>query len=342
MIRFSRFVLAGVAAMLIVAPGFARADLKEVEAAAKREAQLTWYVASIDAKNAEKAGRVFTQKYGIKVDIVRAPSQIMYQRLEQDLSQSTGNADVFSSVDVGNFVTLKKNGSLLAYKPEAVAQIEPAFRDLDPDNFFHATLASIIIIAYNNQKVKPEDAPKSWSDLLDAKWKGKIALGHPAYSGFAGNWAAQMSKLYGKTYFEKLEVLQPQVGRSLFDAINLVSSGERLVTASPIAPILESADKGNPLTVQYPTEGAILVLTPSGIVKNAPHPNAARLFMEFMLGAEFNKILAEAHYETMRSDVKPLPGAKPISEIKVIRPTIDDTTVGIPAVAELWRDLFGQ
>lgn len=342
MIKLIRWILAGAVAMLVVAPNSAHADLKAVEAAAKKEGLLTWYVASIDAKNAEKAGRAFTAKYGIKVDIVRAASQIMYQRLQQDLSQNSGNADIFSSVDLGNFIELKKNGSLLAYKPEAAAQIEPAFRDLDPDNFFQATIASVIIIAYNHQKVKAEDAPKSWSDLTDIKWQDKIAFGHPAYSGFAGNWAVQMINLYGKSYFEKLEALHPLVGRSLFDAINLVSSGERLVTASPIAPILESADKGNPLTVVYPTEGAILVLTPSGIVKNAPHPNAARLFMEFMLGTEFSKILAEAHYETMRGDVKPLPGAKSTSEIKIIRPTIKDTVVGIPAVAELWRNVFGQ
>jgi iron(III) transport system substrate-binding protein len=342
MIQLIRRVLIGAAALLIVAPNFALADLRDIEAAAKKEGNFTWYVASIDSKNAEKAGRAFTAKYGIKVDVVRAASQIMYQRLQQDLSQNTGNADVFSSVDLGNFVELKKTGSLLAYRPEAAAQIDPAFRDLDPENFFQATIASVIIIAYNHEKVKPEDAPKSWSDLLDTKWKGKIAFGHPAYSGFAGNWAAQMMKLYGKAYFEKLEMQHPLVGRSLFDAINLVSSGERLVTASPIAPVLESTDKGNPLTVVYPTEGAILVLTPSGIVKNSPHPNAARLFMEFMLGPEFSKILAEAHYETMRSDVKPLPGAKPVSEVKIIRPTIDDTTVGIPAVSELWRNVFGQ
>ena len=177
-----------------------------------------------------------------------------------------------------------------------------------------------MIIAYNSEKVRAEDAPKSWSDLLDPKWAGKIALGHPAYSGFAGNWAAQMHKLYGKSYFERMEKLKPQVGRSLFDAVNLVASGERLVTASPIAPILETADKGKPLAVAYPTEGSILVATPSAVLKNAPHPNAARLFMEFLLGPEFNEILVKARYESMRADVKPLPGAKSVSRAQAHPP----------------------
>jgi iron(III) transport system substrate-binding protein len=338
-----RAFLALLGLLALAAPATSRtalADVKAIETAASKEGELTWYVASIDARNAEKAAKQFTDKYGIKVNVVRAASQIMFQRLEQDLSQSVANADVFSSVDIGNFITLKANGALAAYAPENAKDLLPIFQNLDPDGLFHATVASVIAIDYNSDKVK--DPPKSWTDLTDPKWAGKLALGHPAYSGFAGNWAAQMQKLYGKSYFERLEKLQPLVSRSLLDATNLLSSGERLVTASPISPILEFKDKGNPLAIQYPDDGAILVSTPSGILKNAPHPNAAKLFMEFLLGPEFNVILAEAHYETMRADVKPLPGAKSVAEIKVIRPTIEDSTKGIPAAAEVWRDVFGQ
>src|SRR6266567_1131387 len=77
----------------------ALADVKTIEAAAGKEGELNWYVASIDARNAEKAAKQFTDKYGVKVNVVRAASQIMFQRLEQDLSQGVANADVFSSVD---------------------------------------------------------------------------------------------------------------------------------------------------------------------------------------------------------------------------------------------------
>jgi len=329
-------------ALCLAGGGAALADTKALEEAARKEGEVTWYVASLDARNAELAGRTFAAKYGPKVNVVRAPSQVMFQRLTQDLSQNARNADVFSSVDVGNFVTLKGQGALLAYRPENAAKLLPAFQDLDKDGMFHANLASVMIIAYNKEKVKAEDVPKNWPDLLDPKWSGKIALGHPAFSGFAGNWAAQMHKLYGRSFLERLEKQKPQVGRSLFDAVNLVSSGERLLTASPIAPILENADKGRPLGVVYPADGAILVATPSAVVKTAPHPNAAKLFMEFLLGPEFGEILVKARYEAMRADVKPLPGARAVSEIKTIRPTIEETTKGIPQVAEIWRDVFGQ
>jgi iron(III) transport system substrate-binding protein len=329
-------------AAIVITSGPAHADLKAIEAAAKNEKELTWYVANLDARNAELAGRVFTAKYGIKVNIVRAPSQTIYQRLAQDLAQGVANADVVSTADVGNHVELKKKKALALYKPENAAKLLPAFRDLDPEGYFYATVASPLIIAYNKDKVKPEEVPQSWADLTNPKWANKLAFGHPAHSGFAGNWAVQVTKLYGKGYLEKLEKLKPQVGRSLFDAVNLVTSGERLVAPVPVGPIMERADKGNPVAIQYPSDGAILVSTPGGVLANAPHPNAARLFMEFLLGPEFGEILAKARYESMRADVKPLPGMKSMSEVKVIRPSLEDATDGIPKVTELWRNVFGQ
>jgi iron(III) transport system substrate-binding protein len=340
--RWFGILLGGLVIASAAGIGSAHADLKALEAAARKEGEITWYVASIDARNAEEAGRQFTAKYGIKVNVLRAASQIMYQRLAQDLSQSVAIADVFSSVDVGNFVTLKTNGQLAAYVPENAAHLLPPFQGFDPDGFFHTTVAAVIAIAYNSQKVRVEEAPKTWTDLLDPKWTDKLALGHPAFSGFAGSWAAAVYKLYGKSYIERLEPLRPLVSRSLLDATTLLNSGERLVSATPIAPVMERADKGAPLAILYPSDGAILVATPSAVLKNAPHPNAARLFMEFLLGVEFNRILVKARYESMRADVPPLPGVKSVSEIKVIRPTADDIVSGIPEVSELWRNIFGQ
>ena len=173
-----RLVLVAILAISCLAGNAsAFADIAAIEAAARKEGALTWYVASIDAANAEKAGRAFLDKYGVKVSVVRAASETMFQRLDQDLSQGAANADVFSSVDIGNFVTLKANGALVAYTPENAIKLLPQFRNLDPEGFFHATVASVIAISYNTQKLKPEEAPQKWPDLLDPKWKDKIAVG---------------------------------------------------------------------------------------------------------------------------------------------------------------------
>ncbi len=137
----------------------ASADLSKLIEDAKKEGELTWYVASIDGRNAETTGKAFTEKYGIKVNVVRAASQIMFQRLAQDLKQKVANADVFSSVDLGNFVTLKKQGALAKYQTVTEKELLEPFRNLDPDDFYHATVASVIVIAYNTDKVKGDDIP---------------------------------------------------------------------------------------------------------------------------------------------------------------------------------------
>jgi iron(III) transport system substrate-binding protein len=338
-----RLILPAVLVSLCLGGGSAMsADMKALQAAARKEGEVTWYVASIDARDAAAAGRAFTAKYGPKVNVVQAPPQVTFQRLTQDLSQNAHNADVFSSVDVANFVTLKGQGLLMTYRPENAVGLLPAFQGLDKDATFHATIASVIVIAFNSDKVKANEAPQRWTDLTDAKWTNKIALGDPAFSGFGGTWATEMNKLYGASYFLRLKETKPQISRSVLDAVNLVALGERAVTVAPIAPILTSADQGKPIAIRYPIDGSILVATPSAVLKSAPHPNAAKLFMEFLLGPEFGTILVHARYESMRPDVKPLPGAKSVTDIKVIRPTVAETTKGAPQVTKVWHQVFGH
>jgi iron(III) transport system substrate-binding protein len=104
---------------------------------------------------------------------------------------------------------------------------------------------------------------------------------------------------------------------------------------------MESAGKGNPLAMTYPTDGSVLIIAPSGIPKGVKHPNAARLFMEYLLGVEASKIWVEHFNESMRPEVKSLNGAKSAADVKTIRPTVDEIVNGIPEVIKQWRDTFG-
>jgi iron(III) transport system substrate-binding protein len=190
--------------------------------------------------------------------------------------------------------------------------------------------------------VKPEDVPKNWPDLLDPKWRNQVSVGHPGFSGYVGTWVLVMRKLYGWEYFEKLEKNQPLLGRSVNDTITMLNSGERSVAAGPSGTTLVSADKGNPLALVYPTDGAVLMVSPSAVMANAPHPNAARLFMEFLLGEEHARISVKMRNESLRPEVKPLAGARPFTEVKVIRLSTAEIDKGIPEVIEQWRDTFGN
>ena len=335
--------LAGLAivAVLAFAP-VAHADIKALEEGAKKEGELTWYVAHYTSEGAEDLGRGFTEMYGVKVNVVRTTAQVAYQRLLQDLKNNQTICDVFSSTDVGHYVRLAAEGRFEKYAPENASKILPTFRNFDPAGFYHTTSAGLVVLTYNSTKVKAEEAPKKWQDLLDIKWKGKVSIGHPGFSGYVGTWVLTMKNLYSWSYFDKLEKNKPQIGRSINDTVTALNAGERQVAAGADGSTLFSASRGNPLAVSYPTDGSVLIIAPSAIMKGTKHPNAAKLFMEYLYSVEAAKINAKHFAIPLRPEVPSPPGAKPISELKTIRPTVAEIDNGIPEVIEQWRDTFGN
>lgn len=344
--RMGRRAFAAVAGGLLAVPvvaGRGMAQPAELVEAARREGTLTWYTAHTDGETAEITGRAFTKLYpGVNVQVIRTTAQVAYERLLQDIKNNVAQCDVFSSTDPGHDEALKARKLLLAYRPANAAAVLPAFKDVDPDGFYYATSAGLVLITYNTRKVKPEEVPKNWPDLLLPRWKRQVSVGHPAFSGYVGTWVLAMRKLYGWDYFEKLAAGQPQIGRSVNDTVTMLNAGERSVAAGPSGTTLNAADKGNPVALSYPTDGAVLLVSPSAIMANAPHPNAAKLFMEFMLSEEHAKISVQARNESLRPEVSPLTGAKPFTEAKIIRLSVAEIQKGIPEVIEQWRDTFGS
>ncbi|MGQ0584195.1 MAG: ABC transporter substrate-binding protein [Reyranella sp.] len=327
---------------LALVPVGAKADLKAITEAARKEGEITWYVAHYASEAAEDLGRGFTEMHGIKVKVVRTMAQVAYQRLLQDIKNNQTICDVFSSTDVSHFVHLKAKDQFQKYVPEAESKIDETFRKIDAEGFYHTTSAGLVLLTYNSSKVKAEDAPKKWPDLLDLKWKGKVSTGHPGFSSYAATWVLAMKNLYGWSFFEKLEKNKPQIGRSINDTLTALNAGERLVAAGAEGPTLFSASRGNPLATSYPTDGSVLIIAPSAIMKGAKHPNAARLFVEYLLSIEASKINVKYFAMPLRPEVPPPPGAKPLRDIKTIRPTVAEIDKGFAEVIEQWRDTFGN
>ena len=198
-----------------------------------------------------------------------------------------------------------------------------------------------MLINYNTSVIADKDAPKKWTDLLDPKWKGKVTIGHPGFSGYVGTWVVQMKKLYGWDFFKKLELNKPRIGRSINDTVTMLNAKESWIGAGPSATTLQSKDKGNPLAVVYPEDGSILMVSPSSILKNAPAPNTAKLFMEYLLSKDCNEIMVKFRQDSVNKLVKPLPGSKSIAEVKTVRPSYEEIDKGIPEVKEQFRDTFG-
>ena len=342
-----RCFLALLGAALTIAAAPVRAQMpaweQQLYDAAKKEKQFTVYTAHYDTETIADLCMAFDKKYpGVKCNFVRTTAQVAFQRFQQDLQAKLAVASVFSSTDVSHYPDLKKRGLLMVYQPHNLAKMVDSIKQYnDKDNNYWVTAAALVTIVYNNSLVAEKDAPKKWTDLLDPKWKDKVSIGHPAFSGYVGTWVVLMRKLYGWDYFEKLEKNKPQIGRSINDTVTMLNAKERWVAAGPEATTLLSRDKGNPLSVIYPTDGTLLMVSPSAILKNAPAPNAAKLFVEFLLDKEAAEVQVKNHSLSVIKGIKPAVGAKPLEEIKVIRPTEEEITKGIPEVKEKFRDTFG-
>ena len=193
----------------------------------------------------------------------------------------------------------------------------------------------------NRDKVIADAAPKAWTDLLDPRWKGQLSVAHPAFSGGAGVWSLAMRKLYGWQFFEALAKNNPRVGRSTQDTVTLLSGGECLVGPTWAPGAYRDVDKGNPIAITQPSDGVVVMVFPSAIPAGAPHPNAAKLFMEWLLGRSCSKLTAADGSEPIRTDVAPRPDEPPLDTQKVIALTVEEIRTGVPEVIEQWRDTFG-
>src|SRR4051812_47000230 len=170
--------------------------------AAKKEGKVVWYT-SIDLPVSEKIGAAFKAKFGIDVRAERTGAERVFQRIGQEYASNVQAVDVANSSDAAHLLAWKKQGILMPYLPEDVAKYyKPEHRDAD--GTWAALRATLSPIAYNTKLVKAEDAPKSFKDLLDPKWKGKIVKAHPGYSGTILTATFEMVRDIGWDYYEAL------------------------------------------------------------------------------------------------------------------------------------------
>ena len=338
-----RTVLTALATIAAMVPMSGWAEtIEDLYEKAKPEGEVTWYVVPVDSETAERMGNLFTELYpGIKVNVVRSTATVAFQRLNQDIDTGVHNADVLTTSNMGHAVDLKSRGLLTAYTPIRKGEVVESLQNVDPDDTYHVTTIGPMSIVYNTNLISEEDAPKNWSDLLDPKYKGKVAIGHPGFSGYVGIWSVKMRELYGDEFFEKLAEQDPYIGRSSIDVVTTTAAGETAIGAGPGTSALISAAKGNPIKVVPPTDGTVFITSPSMILKDAPHPEAAKLFMEFLLGQEISALAAGNFSTPIRGDVEVREGVPPIDKIKVITATTDQIVNGVSESAEKFRDTFG-
>lgn len=333
-------------ALVLSAVTAPRADMsdgiKKLYEAAKKEGEATWYVSQHDLEFAEKIASDFARLYpGVKINVVRTTGQVQYQRFTQEVKADTVAADVYSTYEDGHLVEMKKNNQIANYVPENLKGLEKSLQDAAETGYWEPTSVAPVAIGYNTQLVKKEDAPKSWKDLLDPKWKGQIGIGHPGFSGSVGIWCIALQKMYGWDYFTQLAKNEPQIGRSIVDGYNLILSGERKVALVPTALTTDGEAKGSPVATSFPEDGTVVLPGSTAIPAKAPHPNAARLFLEYLLSKDHSTLLATNDRIPLRADAPKPPHAKPLDELKVVTVPTADTVSKMNEIKEKFRDTFG-
>jgi iron(III) transport system substrate-binding protein len=299
--------------------------------AARQESKVVFY-SSMDLPVGEKLGKAFEAQYpGIAVQIERSGSERLFQRVAQEFASNIHAADVINSSDASHFIPWKKSGWLAPFVSEDIAKYFPAeYRD--PDGMFATTRIWLSSIAYNTNLVKPEDAPGSFADLLDATWAGKMVKGHPAYSGTIMTATFQMVRELGWGYFEKLARQRVMQVQSSTDPPKKLSLGERAVMADGNEyGVVLLKEAGQPIEPVYPTEGTPTISGPTGIFASAPHPNAARLFQAWLHTRETQQFFIDfTAQHSVHAQVHSKPGRRKISEIKLMK----EDAAGVEQMAE--------
>src|SRR5205807_8983712 len=151
---------------------------------------------------------------------------------------------------------------LMKHTPAGVDRFPASFKD--KDGYHYGLRATVTVIAYNTKAVSAAEAPRTWKDLLDPKWKGKLVTAHPGYSGVIATHVLALVHLHGWDYFKQLAQNQLMLVQSANDPSTVVPSGERVVAVHGGAySAYQLTRKGNPLESVYPKEGVPRVVSPT-------------------------------------------------------------------------------
>jgi iron(III) transport system substrate-binding protein len=290
--------------------------------AAKKEGKATFYTA-LELNTSERLARAFEAKYpGVAIRVERSGAERIFQRITQERLSRIHAVDVVCSTDPSHFLdwTAKDKDWVEPYVTEDMAKHFP-LDQCDP-NGMHATLCAWLeVIGYNTNLVKPEDAPKSYADLLNPKWQGKIVKGHPGYSGAILTNTYLWVRDLGWPYLEKLAQQKVMQLQSAADPPKKIAIGERAVMADGNDYSVEVAKLNKqPVEVVHPAEGSPVIPVPSGIFRNAPNPNAARLFQNFLFSVDAQQIFIDVFaHRSFHALAKEKLGRAPLSSFKLLQ-----------------------
>jgi ABC-type Fe3+ transport system substrate-binding protein len=317
-------------AALLAGPAAAQSS-DELVAKAKTEREVVYYTELIVDQIVRPLAGAFERKYGIKVTFWRGDSQAAALKLALEHKAGRIQADVWSTAS--GIGALLDGGLIERFATESSAALGPPFRD--PGGYWVATNMIVIGAAANTGLVAERDRPRSPEDLLAPGWRNQMVWKQNDITGawgFIGNVLTSMGEQRGLAYLRKLNAQNiAPVGASTRAILDGVIGGEHALVLGVSAHNTEISRKAGAPVVWLPLGAAWATPHTIGVTSGAPHPNAARLLVDFVVSPEGQEIFRQAGYLPARADVPPLSAA--------ISPTLGGFPVNVLAPETLERNL---
>lgn len=248
----------------------------------------------------------------LTIEWFQSGTEKVVAKLAGEIEANKIAADVLMVADPSYYIFLKDKDLLMSYKAKDFDKVAV---DKDEKDFTYTGVRiSNVVLAYNTKLVKADEAPKSFKELTDPKWKGQVVIVDPTQSGTALNSTYALSKKYGWEFFEQLKANGAVVGGGNSAVEKKLITGEFKVAMILEENILKVKDKGEPVDLAYPTDGVIVIPSPIGIFKSTQNPDAAKAVTDWWLSEAGQKAVVSGWMHSVRTDVASPKGAKPLAE----------------------------
>ncbi len=296
----------------------------EIIEGAKKEGTFVLYT-SMNTPDVNAVFGAFQKKYPfLSPKNYSTRSAALLQRIITETQAGRYSADVIQG-NIFTLYVLSQKGITAKYISPEAAGIPSDFRD--PEGHWTAVYQQLNVIGFNSKVVNPKEAPRSYEDLLNPKWKGKMALDDKQYVWFDGLLKV-MGQEKGMAFMKKVATqdIHFRSGQTLL--ADLLAAGEFgiLINTRP-ENMVELKRKGAPTDWAAPNPTTVNIL-PIGVATRAPHPNAARLFIDYMLSEEGQRVLGAQGKAPVRPKI---PTIYPLPDVKLV--------VNDPAMAERLNDV---
>ncbi|HEX3863457.1 MAG TPA: extracellular solute-binding protein [Stellaceae bacterium] len=273
----------------------------------------------------------------IKTNYVRLQAGALYAKVLAERQAKSYLVDILQLSDMGMVLDFqKKRSGYLRYVSPQSAAYKPEYQSQPAGSWTWGAIGPAGI-AYNPNVVSAADAPKTWQEAIDPKWTDAISV-KVSNSGLQHVSWYELRRLYGPEYWKKFANLKPRAFDSYVQQYDrLVNQQDKIIHTAQYSGYLEAKEKGAPVAFVAPADG--LPATPEGwgIVADAPHPNAARLYIDWFLSVQGQTTNGRFLYlHSVRTDTPPPPGGKSSAELKFLMPT--DWNAFLASRTEFQRD----